>query len=124
MLDNDVDPDGDVLTVRLENRVRDGALRLNADGSFTYTPRSNFVGADSFSYRVGDLDVVNVTITVTPVNDAPVAHEDAFAVDEDTPLTGNVLDNDGDIDGGPLRAVLVAQPTHGALTLNLNGALR
>ena len=55
---------------------------LNADGSFTYTPNANFNGTDSFTYTVtdgtADSNVATVTITVDPVNDAPVATDDAL----------------------------------------------
>ena len=54
-----------------------GALAVNADGTFSYTPEANYFGADSFSYRLSDgpLDsnLATVSLTVTPVNDAPVA---------------------------------------------------
>ena len=70
-------------------------------------------------------NVATVTITVTPVNDAPVAADDGYATDEDTPLTvaaPGVLANDTDVDGETLTAVLVAGPTHGTLTLNADGS--
>ena len=57
-----------------------GTLTLNADGSFTYTPAANFNGTDSFTYKANDgtadSNVATVTITVNPVNDAPVAVDD------------------------------------------------
>ena len=58
-------------------------MALNADGSFTYTPNADFNGADSFTYTASDgaaaSNVATVTITVTGVNDAPVAVNDAAA---------------------------------------------
>src|SRR5439155_11446199 len=65
------------------------------------------------------------TITITPVNDAPVAANDTYTTPEDTTLTASapgVLANDSDVDGDPLSAVLVNSPTHGSLTLNTNGS--
>ena len=56
-----------------------GAVVNNGDGTFTYTPALNFTGIDTFTYTVSDgalSDVATVTITVTPVNDAPVAGDD------------------------------------------------
>jgi hypothetical protein len=66
-----------------------------------------------------------VTITVNPVNDAPVAVDDAYGVDEDTTLNvaaPGVLANDSDVDGDPLTAVKVSDVSSGTLTLNANGS--
>src|SRR4029077_12536302 len=111
-----------------------GALTLNADGSFTYTPTLNFNGTDSFKYQAKDAagalsNVATVTITVNAVNDAPVAANDAYTTNEDTPLTiaaPGVLANDTDVDLNDTRtAVLVAAsgPANGSLILNADGSL-
>ena len=66
-----------------------------------------------------------MTLTVNPVNDAPVAANDAYTTDEDTPLTRpapGVLANDTDVDGATLTAVLVTGPAHGTLALNADGS--
>ncbi len=67
-------------------------MTLTADGSFTYTPNANFNGTDSFTYTASDgtaaSNVATVTITVTRVNDAPVAVNDAATTDEDTAVSG------------------------------------
>jgi serralysin len=68
VLANDSDPDGDLLSAVLVNGTRNGTLSLQSDGSFIYTPRKNFIGTDSFTYRVNDGsldDVATVTIIVT-----------------------------------------------------------
>ncbi|MGC9084482.1 MAG: Ig-like domain-containing protein, partial [Anaerolineae bacterium] len=63
-----------------------GSVTLNQDGSFTYTPNPNFCGQDSFVYRLcdqdGDCDQATVTVTVTCVNDAPVAVDDRYTTPE------------------------------------------
>jgi len=67
-----------------------------------------------------DSNVATVSLTVTPVNDAPVAVADAYSTAEDTPLTiaaPGVLGNDTDVEGSPLTAVLTVRPGHGSLTL-------
>ncbi len=72
-----------------------------------------------------DSNVATVTITVNPVNDAPVADDDAYSTDEDTSLivaAPGVLGNDTDTDGDALTAVLVTGPANGSLTLNANGS--
>ena len=66
-----------------------------------------------------------MTITVSAVNDAPTAADDAYSTAEDTALTvaaPGVLGNDSDPDGDPLSAVLGSGPSHGTLTLNANGS--
>ena len=117
VLGNDTDVDGDALTAVLVSGPANGTLTLNADGSFTYTPDANFNGTDSFTYKASDgtadSNVATVTITVTPVNDAPVAGDDSYSTDEDTPLTvaaPGVLANDTDVDGDPLTAVAGQRP--------------
>src|SRR5205823_6047659 len=130
-LANDTDVDGDPLTAILVNGPTHGTLSLNSDGSFNYTPALNYNGPDSFTYKANDGQAdsptnATVNITVTPVNNAPVAaNDDIYITPEDTTLTVSapgVLANDGDVDGDPLSAVLVSSPTHGSLTLNTNGS--
>lgn len=88
VLTNDVDGDGDSLMAVLANGPTNGALSLNPDGSFTYTPNADFNGLDSFTYEVSDgnggLDMATVKITVNSVNDAPnfIAGSDQ-TIDED-----------------------------------------
>jgi VCBS repeat-containing protein len=130
VLGNDYDVDGnELLTSVLVSGPAHGTLTLNPDGSFTYTPAENFCGEDSFTYKAydGELysNVATVRITVTCVNDAPVAQDDTYTTDEDTPLlvpAPGVLGNDYDVDGDSLTAVLVSGPAHGTLTLNPDGS--
>src|SRR5439155_109352 len=102
---------------------------LNTNGSFSYVPAANYNGADSFTYKANDgqadSGIATVSITITGVNDAPVAVNDSYTTAEDTTLNvaaPGVLINDSDVDGDTLDAVLVTQPTHGSLTLNSNGS--
>ena len=129
ILANDSDVDGDPLTAVLVSGPAHGTLTLNPNGSFVYTPAAKYNGADSFGYRASDgqalSGVVTVTLSVTPVNDAPTAAPDAYAAAEGTPLVvaaPGLLANDSDVDGDPLAAVLVTGPAHGTLTLNPNGS--
>lgn len=66
VLDNDSDPDMDVLTVtQVVSGPSNGALTLNADGSFTYSPFANFNGSDTFIYEISDGNGGLATTTVT-----------------------------------------------------------
>ncbi len=76
---------------------------VNADGTITYTPAANYTGADSFSYTIGDGQggsaTATVSVTVSAVNDAPVAVNDAATTAEETAVSIAVLANDTDADG-------------------------
>ncbi|MGB5660599.1 MAG: Ig-like domain-containing protein, partial [Thermoanaerobaculia bacterium] len=105
VLDNDTDPADELTGAVLVSGPSEGDLTLNNNGSFTYTPNVDFNGSDSFTYKTSDgadeSNVATVTITVNPVNDAPVAVEDAYATSEDVPLVAaapGVLGNDTDVD--------------------------
>ncbi len=108
VLVNDSDPEGDDLSVALAGgQPANGQVTLNADGSFEYVPDANFNGVDTFTYTafdgVEETAEVTVTITVNPVNDAPVAQNDADNTNEDTPVTtSDVRGNDSDVDGDSL----------------------
>ncbi|MDQ3980302.1 MAG: cadherin-like domain-containing protein [Actinomycetota bacterium] len=128
VLANDTDVDGDALTAVKVSDPAQGAVTLNANGSFTYTPNANFNGSDTFTYKArgggADSAPITVTVTVTPVADVPVAVADSFTTDEDIPLTVDapgVLGNDTDPEGG-LSALKVSNPSHGTLVLNTNGS--
>ena len=128
VLGNDSDGDGDALTASVATGVAHGVLNLTANGSFTYTPDADFSGSDSFTYSVSDgtaSRTASVTITVTSVNDAPVAVDDSYTVDEDSPLSvpaPGVLANDSDSDNGSLTASVVTAPASGTLVLAPNGS--
>ena len=129
VLANDSDPDGQAITAQLANTTTNGVLTLNGNGSFNYRPNPNFNGTDRFTYRATDgsnfSSIVSATITVTPVNDPPVAYDDDYTTSSDSVLTINspgVLVNDVDMENDPLSAILVSNPAHGALALNANGS--
>jgi uncharacterized delta-60 repeat protein len=130
VLTNDTDAEGDTLTINTTAivDVTNGALTINADGSFDYTPNADFVGTDTFTYQIddgtGDTNQAIVTITVDPINDTPVANSDSYNTGEDVVLNGStVLVNDTDIDGDSLTISTTAISTtvNGDLTLNSNG---
>src|SRR5439155_1691528 len=129
VLANDSDVDGDTLNAVLVSQPTHGTLSLNSNGSFSYVPAANYNGTDSFTYKANDgqadSGIATVTITITAVNDAPVALNDNYTTAEDTTLNvaaSGVLANDTDVDGDTLSAVLVSQPTHGSLALDGNGS--
>ncbi|HEX9966265.1 MAG TPA: Ig-like domain-containing protein [Allosphingosinicella sp.] len=114
VLANDTDADGDTLTVAAPGTYVGayGTLQIAADGSYTYTPGAGAQGLDVgetaqdvFIYTASDgtaLDTAELIVTVTGLNDAPVANDDTNVTDENSPVSGNVLSNDTDVDGEPL----------------------
>src|SRR5207244_4673857 len=54
VLANDTDAESPTITATLASGPLHGALAFNADGSFSYTPAANYIGADSFTYRASD----------------------------------------------------------------------
>ncbi len=128
VLANDTDVDGDTLTAVVVSGPSRGTLILSANGSFDYTPASNYNGPDAFTYYATDRTAASATVTVTiavaSVNDLPVAGNDAYTAVKGTALTiaaPGVLANDSDIDG-TLTAVLGSGPANGTLTLGSNGS--
>ena len=81
----------------------------------------------TFQFASFDLDARNFeALAIHLINTPPVAHDDAYALDEDTVLLvagPGVLANDSDDDGDPLAAVLVSGPAHGTLNLAADGSL-
>ncbi len=129
VLANDSDPDGDPLMVVAVSVSANGTPVNNGDGTVTYTPNSNFTGTDSFTYTVqdgqGGSSTATVMVEMTPVNDPPVANDDAYSTSLDTILivaAPGVLGNDSDPDGDTLTAQLVNNVANGILLLNDDGS--
>ena len=129
VLINDRDANGGGLRALLLTQPAHGSATLSPDGQLIYTPEENYNGRDTLVYRVCDqtlpsaCDTARVVITINPVNDAPVAVNDAVIITYDEVATGNVLDNDYDPDGGLLGEVAsVGSPAHGTVTLAADGS--
>ena len=122
---------GDDLTVAISSQPANGSVELQADGSFTYTPNSDFFGEDIFTYTASNAvetsSETEVHLHVQPVNDRPIALADSYDVDSGATLTVNAVDgvlgNDLELDNEPLTALLIDDPANGTLTLNEDGSL-
>ncbi len=133
VLANDTDTFGNPQVV-LDQDVARGTLTLGPDGSVSYAPQAGYVGPDSFTYHIEDVDPVNgpvssnpATVSLTVSDAAPVANpESAYSTPKNTDLAVNaangVLANDTDADGDSLTADLVTTTSHGTLTLHANGS--
>jgi RHS repeat-associated protein len=130
LLANDSDPDtADRIQARLGTGVSAGNLLLRSDGSFIYTPATDFAGTDSFTYFVVDgagLPSAPVTVTIEVVPPGPLAVNDAFTTASNNPLTvlpPGVLANDRDPHStAPLTARLDRDAIHGTVGLNPDGS--
>src|SRR5690554_6756942 len=104
LLANDSDEESAITVIAgTYTTAQGGTISIATDGSYTYTPALNFTGTDSVDYTITDgslTDTATLTITVSPVNDAPVAVDDAISIAEDTVFTSTVslLANDSDVD--------------------------
>ncbi|MCT8338426.1 Ig-like domain-containing protein, partial [Flavobacteriaceae bacterium TK19130] len=112
---NDINADGpagtEIFTL-VSGPTNGGTLVFNPDGTYTYTPATDYTGQDTFVYEVCDggnpvaCDTATVYIEVLPLNgpgnEAPIANADTNTTEQDTPVSGNVLPNDYDPDGDPI----------------------
>jgi hypothetical protein len=130
LLANDVDPDGDPLEVGIDGEPMHGGIGfIWHDDAWVleYHPEEGFWGDDSFTYGLSDgnyMVSVPVTIHVTHVNQAPVAFNDEFGLDESQAASvtpPGVLANDIDPDGDALTALITELPVQGTLTLDADG---
>ena len=97
-----------------------------------YTPNANYYGPDSFAYVTSDksftTDIINVTINVKAVNDAPVSLDDVYSIEKGKTLDISVdslglLNNDSDIENDTLTTTVDTDAANGVLVLNTNGTL-
>ncbi len=128
VLSNDSDVDGDTLSVAALTTPANGTATLGQNGSVTYRPKKDFNGVDNFAYTLSDgkggSRMATVSVTVTPVNDAPVAADDLLVLDEDSQALLAVLGNDQDVDGDALTITGVTQGGLGRATIEPDGSLR
>lgn len=129
VLGNDNDLDDNSLTAALVSTTTNGVLNFNSDGSFTYAPNPDFTGTDTFTYVANDGssdgNVAMVAITVTALNDIPVAQNDGYKTIGGSVLTvaaPGVLANDTDADSNPLAAIMVTGPLFGTVTFKPDGS--
>jgi hypothetical protein len=118
VLGNDSDPDGDDIVLLGVGVPQNGAVQIHVDGTITYTPAPNFHGTDEFSYWIADAggreSSAQVRITITPVNDPPVALGQFRSFIGDASLSIKL--EGSDIDGDPLTFLLLQSPQHGVIS--------
>ena len=133
------DPDGDALTYAKRSEPANGTVTVNADGTYTYTPKAGFNGTDSFTVSVSDgkggTATITVFVTITPVNDLPLpgklpsgAADPNFnpasgryevSTAQDKPVSGRV--SAVDPDGDRLTYSAKTPPANGKVVVNPDG---
>ena len=117
------DADGDALTYSIASNPSNGLVTLNSvsTGTFTYSPTANYNGTDTFTFTVNDGTVTSsaasVTMTITAVNDNPVASAVSATTDEDTDYSGSLVGID--VDGDVLTYAIVSNPSNGTVRFQL-----
>ncbi len=112
------DVEGSTLTYAIVTPPTNGSLSAVSGSGVTYTPNTNYNGSDSFTFTVSDGGLTSVSatvsITVDPVNDAPIANNQSVTTNEDVAkaitLTGS------DAEGSLLTYSIVTPPTNGSLS--------
>ena len=142
VLGNDTNVENDDLSISSfdATSLEGGSVTKNADGTFNYTPKNDFFGTDSFTYKAKDASLdsnsAKVTISIRAINDAPAAKDNTYTTDEDTPLTvaaPGLLGNDTDVENDTLRVAdanattadgisPISGPANGTVTLNADGS--
>lgn len=133
VLSNDFDREGDTFTLTSVGEASHGTVVKTAEGMVTYTPGTNedgtnYTGSDEFTYvttdSVGAQSTGTVSITVSELNDAPVAVADSKTVAEDSSSNKvAVLDNDSDPESDTLTLDSVSTPEHGTASVSGNFVL-
>jgi gliding motility-associated-like protein len=123
----DVDGDNVDITAVTRNGANGSESNVTTgDTCLTYTPDLNYNGPDTVIVSIcdgnGGCDTVMIPITVTPVNDRPVAVDDSRTMLEDaTDVTIPVQNNDSDVDGDALTTTIITAPVNGSAQVDTDG---
>ncbi len=122
VLNNDYKNGGVINSISVSD-AKYGTLKVNDDMTVLYTPKPNSNYTDTFEYTVtynGDQkSTAKVVVSFTPVNDAPVAVDNTYEIDEDAgAVTLDALSNDEDIDGTNMTIYDFTKPELGQLTVD------
>jgi VCBS repeat-containing protein len=112
---NDTNTQSDTFLAIIFTDVGFGTLILNSDGSFTYQPNQDFDSTDSFTYVANNgthnSNEATVTLSVNPINDAPIAQDDQAETQQNVPIRIDVLENDSDVEDDSLNILLTVDPS-------------
>ena len=127
VLANDADRDGDSLQLSTVSAPTHGSTII-VDNQVHFSPAADYFGEDVFTYTVHDghgaTSSATVQVIVRPVNDRPRAAADIATTTRNVPVTIDVLANDTDVDGDPLKIAQVSAPQQGTVSIQNDAALR
>lgn len=127
VLANDVDADGTITpsSVTVSSQPQHGSVTVDITGRIIYTPVENYFGSDTFTYTARDDDntpgaAATVNVTITSVNDAPIARNDELRAIAGAETQLAILTNDQDIDGELIRSSveILTYPTIGTAVVD------
>lgn len=127
VLANDTDPNLDPLVITGTPTAENGTVSVNPDGTLRYSPDPDFNGTDTITYTITDPDgnesTSTVTVTVNPVNDGPVAVDDAETGTYNESVVVDLISNDTDVDNPNGELSLLGTPTSpdGTVVVNPDG---
>ena len=129
VLANDTDVDAGPISIDAVIQPANGTVVITGGGTgLTYQPNADYCNdppgttPDTFTYTLNGGSTATVSVTVTCVDDSPVAVDDTTTVTEDASATGiDVLANDTDVDGGPVAVASVTQPANGTVVITGGG---
>jgi len=120
---NDIDVDGDSLTIQLGTPPRHGNFSLGTNSGLIYLPDTNFIGWDTLSYLTCDstqlCDEALVYILVEAVNDPPIIITETFETDMGKAVEINLLENDFDEENYNLSLSIISGPLNGSISGNI-----
>ena len=139
VLANDSDPNDDAISVvaGVATSALGATVIINADGSYLYDPTAaagvqalaeGETAVDTFTYTLSDsaggTAIGTVSVTLTGINDAPVAQDDSGSVKRGS-ATIDVLANDYDWDSdhSVINIIFSTQPGHGVVTVNADNTV-
>jgi VCBS repeat-containing protein len=118
------DPEGQPLTFAVVNHPSNGIVQVQPNGAYTYTSTSGYLGDDSFTFAVSDgvnvSQAATISITVSSVNQPPVANANSFSVSQGSPLQNQLSGSDPE--NHLLTYTVAQQPQHGNVQIQTNGA--
>ncbi|UCB56113.1 MAG: tandem-95 repeat protein, partial [Thiotrichales bacterium] len=128
--DTDIDDALDLNSIVITSLPANGTVVVNGDGTVTYNHNGSETLSDSFSYTISDIsgavsNSATVSLSVNPVNDPPVAGDDAAIVAEGNTILIDLAANDMDVDSAlDLNSIsIIGAPANGSLIVNGDGTV-
>ncbi len=121
VLSNDEGLSDAPINVTISTPAPNGRVVIGQNGNLTYTPDSDYLGTDTFTYTItdanSDADSASVNVSINDSNHLPVANADNVTTQTSTPVTIAVLDNDTGIEDSPITMAISTHPINGSVTI-------